>query len=142
MLPVWRCTLRSYHSSSAVRPSPWSRPLLPVTPLCLCGPAINSSLPAPSLLLVLPQVLPTPTDLIDTVRDIVKELGLTLVIEPGRSMVATGSALVNTVTGERGESGNTKREREQLGYWVGVGGGSFQVPNRPLQTRGQVHGRG
>ncbi|KAG2425345.1 hypothetical protein HXX76_013759 [Chlamydomonas incerta] len=45
------------------------------------------------------QVLPTPTDLIDTVRDIVKELGLTLVIEPGRSMVATGSALVNTVTG-------------------------------------------
>ncbi|EFJ40777.1 DAP decarboxylase [Volvox carteri f. nagariensis] len=32
------------------------------------------------------QVLPTPTDLIDTVRDIVKELGLTLVIEPGRSM--------------------------------------------------------
>ncbi len=44
-------------------------------------------------------MLPTPTDLIDTVRDIVKELGLTLVIEPGRSMVATGSALVNTVTG-------------------------------------------
>ncbi|KAG2494010.1 hypothetical protein HYH03_007937 [Edaphochlamys debaryana] len=45
------------------------------------------------------QVLPTPTDLIDTVRDIVKELGLTLVIEPGRSMVATSCALVNTVTG-------------------------------------------
>lgn len=43
--------------------------------------------------------LPSPTDLIDTVRDIVKELGLTLVIEPGRSMVATSSALVNTVTG-------------------------------------------
>ncbi|GIL60438.1 hypothetical protein Vafri_15029 [Volvox africanus] len=45
------------------------------------------------------QVLPTPTDLIDTVRDIVKDLGLTLVIEPGRSMVATSCGLVNTVTG-------------------------------------------
>lgn len=44
-------------------------------------------------------ILPTPTDLINTVRDIVKELGLTLVIEPGRSMVATSCALVNTVTG-------------------------------------------
>nr|QKY14832.1 diaminopimelate decarboxylase (DCDA) [Polytomella parva] len=45
------------------------------------------------------QVLPTPSDLIDTVRDIVKELGLILVIEPGRSMIATSCALVNTVTG-------------------------------------------
>lgn len=45
------------------------------------------------------QVLPTPKDLIDTVRDIVNELGLTLVIEPGRSMVATSCGLVNTVTG-------------------------------------------
>ncbi len=44
--------------------------------------------------------LPSPTDLIDTVRGMVKELGLTLVIEPGRSMVATSCALVNTVTGE------------------------------------------
>lgn len=44
-------------------------------------------------------ILPTPTDLINTVRDIVKDLGLTLVIEPGRSMVATSSALVNTVIG-------------------------------------------
>lgn len=44
-------------------------------------------------------MLPTPTDLINTVRDIVSELGLTLVIEPGRSMVATSSAFVNTVTG-------------------------------------------
>jgi len=43
--------------------------------------------------------LPTPTDLIDTVRSIVKEMDLTLVIEPGRSMVATSCALVNTVTG-------------------------------------------
>jgi len=43
--------------------------------------------------------LPSPSDLIDTVRDIVKEQGLTLVIEPGRSMVANSSALVNTVTG-------------------------------------------
>ncbi|KAF6258687.1 diaminopimelate decarboxylase [Scenedesmus sp. NREL 46B-D3] len=44
-------------------------------------------------------ILPTPTDLIDTVRDIVQESGLTLIIEPGRSMVATSSAFVNTVTG-------------------------------------------
>jgi len=29
-------------------------------------------------------VLPTPTDLIDTVRDKIKEMGLTLIIEPGR----------------------------------------------------------
>eukprot|EP00877_Chromochloris_zofingiensis_P005286 jgi/Chrzof1/14759/Cz09g15050.t1 len=44
-------------------------------------------------------VLPSPSDLINTVRDVVKQLGLTLIIEPGRSMVATSSALVNTVTG-------------------------------------------
>lgn len=44
-------------------------------------------------------MLPTPKDLIDTVRDLVKDLGLTLVIEPGRSMVANSAALVNTVTG-------------------------------------------
>ncbi|KAJ9518081.1 hypothetical protein QJQ45_009983 [Haematococcus lacustris] len=44
-------------------------------------------------------VLPSPSDLINTVRDTVKESGLTLVIEPGRSMVATSCALVNTVTG-------------------------------------------
>jgi len=44
-------------------------------------------------------VLPTPKDLIDSVRDVVKRLGLVLIIEPGRSMVATSSALVNTVTG-------------------------------------------
>lgn len=44
-------------------------------------------------------VLPTPKDLIDTVRDLISDLGLTLVIEPGRSMVANSCALVNTVTG-------------------------------------------
>ncbi len=44
-------------------------------------------------------ILPTPKDLIDTVRDVIKDLGLTIVIEPGRSMVATSGALVNTVTG-------------------------------------------
>jgi diaminopimelate decarboxylase len=48
-------------------------------------------------------ILPTPTDLINTVRDIVKSSGLTLIIEPGRSMVATSSAFVNTVTGEAAE---------------------------------------
>ncbi len=45
------------------------------------------------------EVLPTPKDLIDTVRDLVSSLGLTLIIEPGRSMVANSSAFVNTVTG-------------------------------------------
>lgn len=43
--------------------------------------------------------LPTPRDLIDTVRDLVSSLGLTLVIEPGRSMVATSSVMATTVTG-------------------------------------------
>ena len=43
--------------------------------------------------------LPTPMDLIDTVRDLVSALGLTLVIEPGRSMVATSAVLANTVIG-------------------------------------------
>ncbi len=46
-------------------------------------------------------VLPSPKDLIDTVRDLVSSLGLTIVIEPGRSMVANSSAFVNTVTGMR-----------------------------------------
>ncbi|KAL6766343.1 DPD1 [Auxenochlorella protothecoides x Auxenochlorella symbiontica] len=44
-------------------------------------------------------VLPTPRDLIDTVRDLVSSLGITLIIEPGRSMVANSAAFVNTVTG-------------------------------------------
>lgn len=43
--------------------------------------------------------MPTPRDLIDTVRNTVQEQGLTLIIEPGRSMVATSCALVNRVTG-------------------------------------------
>ncbi|KAK9831322.1 hypothetical protein WJX81_002115 [Elliptochloris bilobata] len=43
--------------------------------------------------------LPSPADLIDTVRDVVADLGLTIIIEPGRSMVANAAALVNTVTG-------------------------------------------
>lgn len=44
-------------------------------------------------------VLPTPRELIDTVRSGVQAEGLTLVIEPGRSLVATTCALVNRVTG-------------------------------------------
>eukprot|EP00898_Chlorokybus_atmophyticus_P002250 jgi/Chlat1/3025/Chrsp201S03274 len=44
-------------------------------------------------------VLPSPTDLINTVRDLVQELGVTLIIEPGRSMVANAGALVSRVTG-------------------------------------------
>ena len=46
-------------------------------------------------------VLPTPMDLIDTVRDLVSSLGLTLVIEPGRSMVATSCAMASTVIGAK-----------------------------------------
>lgn len=43
--------------------------------------------------------LPTPAELISTVREQVSDLDLTLVIEPGRSMVATAGALVCEVTG-------------------------------------------
>ena len=46
-------------------------------------------------------VLPTPKDLIDSVRDLVKAEGVTLIIEPGRSMVASSGALINTVTGTK-----------------------------------------
>ena len=45
--------------------------------------------------------LPTPKDLIDTVRGTVAGEGLTIIIEPGRSMVANSGALVNTVTGTK-----------------------------------------
>lgn len=45
--------------------------------------------------------LPTPMDLIDTVRDLVSSLGLTLVIEPGRSMVANSAVMASTVTGTK-----------------------------------------
>ncbi|OAE18565.1 hypothetical protein AXG93_1923s1210 [Marchantia polymorpha subsp. ruderalis] len=44
-------------------------------------------------------VLPTPTDLINTVRDLVKENGLTLIIEPGRSLVANTSVFASQVVG-------------------------------------------
>jgi diaminopimelate decarboxylase len=42
---------------------------------------------------------PSPADLVNTVRDLVADLGLTMILEPGRSMVGNASALVNTVTG-------------------------------------------
>jgi diaminopimelate decarboxylase len=38
-------------------------------------------------------------ELLDTIRDNVKELGLTIIIEPGRSMIGNTCCLVNTVTG-------------------------------------------
>ncbi|RYQ85883.1 hypothetical protein Ahy_B10g105507 [Arachis hypogaea] len=44
-------------------------------------------------------VLPTPRDLIDTVRELVLSRGLNLIIEPGRSLVANTCCLVNRVTG-------------------------------------------
>lgn len=62
-------------------------------------------------------MLPTPRDLIDTVRDLVSSLGITLIIEPGRSMVANSAAFVNTVTGGGG------------GCVCVGGGGSGVVPN-------------
>lgn len=46
-------------------------------------------------------VLPTPKDLIESVKDVVEKQAVTLIIEPGRSMVATSGALVNTVTGTK-----------------------------------------
>lgn len=45
------------------------------------------------------EVIPTPKDLIDAIRDKVLAADLTLLLEPGRSMVATCGALVNEVTG-------------------------------------------
>ncbi|PPD74852.1 hypothetical protein GOBAR_DD28212 [Gossypium barbadense] len=44
-------------------------------------------------------VLPTPRDLIDTVRELVLSRNLNLVIEPGRSLIANTCCLVNRVTG-------------------------------------------
>eukprot|EP00270_Netrium_digitus_P017444 TRINITY_DN639_c0_g1_i1.p1 TRINITY_DN639_c0_g1~~TRINITY_DN639_c0_g1_i1.p1 ORF type:complete len:529 (+),score=164.31 TRINITY_DN639_c0_g1_i1:126-1712(+) len=45
--------------------------------------------------------LPTPMDLIDTVRDAVKSRGLKLIIEPGRSMVANTGGFLCNVTGTK-----------------------------------------
>ncbi|XP_022036360.1 diaminopimelate decarboxylase 1, chloroplastic [Helianthus annuus] len=44
-------------------------------------------------------VLPTPRDLIDTVRELVKSRNLNLIIEPGRSLIANTCCFVNRVTG-------------------------------------------
>ncbi|KAK9129806.1 hypothetical protein Sjap_010293 [Stephania japonica] len=44
-------------------------------------------------------VLPTPMDLINTVRELVLSRGLTLIIEPGRSLIANTCCFVNRVTG-------------------------------------------
>ena len=44
-------------------------------------------------------VFPSPADLVGTVRNLVADLGLTMILEPGRSMVGNAAALVNTVTG-------------------------------------------
>ena len=45
--------------------------------------------------------LPTPTDLIDTVRSLVGARALTLIIEPGRSLVGNSAVLACTVTGTK-----------------------------------------
>ncbi|CAN6446594.1 unnamed protein product [Victoria cruziana] len=44
-------------------------------------------------------VLPTPMDLIDTVRELVLSRNLNLIIEPGRSLIANTCCFVNRVTG-------------------------------------------
>ncbi|KAJ8419920.1 hypothetical protein Cgig2_009002 [Carnegiea gigantea] len=44
-------------------------------------------------------VLPTPRDLVDTVRELVLSRDLNLIIEPGRSLIANTCCLVNHVTG-------------------------------------------
>ncbi|KAF4361890.1 hypothetical protein G4B88_009262 [Cannabis sativa] len=44
-------------------------------------------------------VLPTPRDLINTVRELVLSRNLNLIIEPGRSLIANTCCLVNRVTG-------------------------------------------
>lgn len=44
------------------------------------------------------EVIPTPKDLINAIRDKVLAADLTLLLEPGRSMVATCGALVNEGT--------------------------------------------
>ena len=43
--------------------------------------------------------IPTPKDLIDTVRDLIIKMNLKLIIEPGRSMVGNTTVFVNKVTG-------------------------------------------
>jgi len=43
--------------------------------------------------------IPTPSDLIDTVRDLIEKMDLKLIIEPGRSMVGNTTVFVNTVIG-------------------------------------------
>jgi diaminopimelate decarboxylase len=45
------------------------------------------------------EVIPTPMDLIDSIRDLIGELNLKLIIEPGRSLVANTCIFVNKVTG-------------------------------------------
>ncbi|XXG84512.1 hypothetical protein AAC387_Pa10g2014 [Persea americana] len=44
-------------------------------------------------------ILPTPMDLINTVRELVLSRNLNLIIEPGRSLIANTCCLVNRVTG-------------------------------------------
>ncbi|CAL5092631.1 unnamed protein product [Urochloa decumbens] len=44
-------------------------------------------------------ILPTPVDLINTVRELVLSRDLTLIIEPGRSLIANTCCFVNRVTG-------------------------------------------
>ncbi|WZY80376.1 diaminopimelate decarboxylase 2, chloroplastic [Brassica rapa] len=44
-------------------------------------------------------ILPTPMDLINTVRELVLSRGLNLIIEPGRSLIANTCCFVNHVTG-------------------------------------------
>lgn len=44
--------------------------------------------------------IPTPKDLINTVHSLVKELDMTLIIEPGRSLVGNTAVFVTSVIGK------------------------------------------
>ncbi|XP_020582560.1 diaminopimelate decarboxylase 1, chloroplastic-like [Phalaenopsis equestris] len=52
-------------------------------------------------------ILPTPMDLINTVRELVRSRDLNLIIEPGRSLIANTCCFVNRVTGVK--SNGTKK---------------------------------
>jgi len=45
------------------------------------------------------EVIPSPKDLVDAIREQVNSAGLTLILEPGRSLIGNAGALLNTVTG-------------------------------------------
>ena len=68
--------------------------------------------------------IPTPSDLIDSIRDLLPE-NITLIIEPGRSLVGNASVFVNRVTGVK-TNGNKH-------FIVTDGSMSEAYPTEPLR---------